>query len=206
MLDGRRRGRREAEEGCGGHCVERKDWQGARCGRMSQCPNCDRKLPPRVLVFVAAACVVNAVPASAQQLSPDEARAIAKEATIYGFPLVDSYRVQYSYFVDRSDPDFKAPWNTLVNNARLSTPDDKADPVSERWTPPIRLSAPTCAPSRWSSPCRRSRRIVTIHSSSSTCTRSTSPTWAAGPRATTQASSCWRGRTGEAKSRPASRR
>ena len=28
MLDGRRRGRREAEEGCGGHCVERKDWQG----------------------------------------------------------------------------------------------------------------------------------------------------------------------------------
>ena len=69
---------------------------------------------------------MNAVPASAQQLSPDEARAIAKEATIYGFPLVDSYRVQYSYFVDRSDPDFKAPWNTLVNNARLSTPDDKA--------------------------------------------------------------------------------
>ena len=68
---------------------------------------------------------MNAVPASAQQLSPDEARAIAKEATIYGFPLVESYRVQYSYFVDRNDPDFKAPWNTLVNNARLSTPDDK---------------------------------------------------------------------------------
>jgi len=79
-----------------------------------------------VLIFVAAALVLNAVPASAQQLSPDEARAIAKEATIYGFPLVDSYRVQYSYFVDRSDPEFKGPWNTLVSNARVSTPDDKA--------------------------------------------------------------------------------
>ena len=79
-----------------------------------------------VLIFVAVSCVVNAVPASAQQLSPDEARAIAKEATIYGFPLVDSYRVQYSYFVDRSDPEFKGPWNTVVSNARVSTPDDKA--------------------------------------------------------------------------------
>lgn len=30
-------------------------------------------------------------------ISAREARAIAKEATIYGFPLVDNYRIQYSY-------------------------------------------------------------------------------------------------------------
>lgn len=59
-------------------------------------------------------------------LTPDEARAIAKEATIYGFPLVDNYRIQYSYFVDAGGPEFKAPWNELVNNARVYTPDDKA--------------------------------------------------------------------------------
>jgi hypothetical protein len=47
--------------------------------------------------------------ATAQSLTVDEARAIAKEAYIYGFPLVDSYRVQYSYFVDRGSPEFKAP-------------------------------------------------------------------------------------------------
>ncbi len=46
---------------------------------------------------------------NAQSLSPSEARAIAKEATIYGFPLVDSYRIQYSYFVVRAGPEFKAP-------------------------------------------------------------------------------------------------
>ena len=34
-------------------------------------------------------------------ISPEDARAIAKEATIYGFPLVDSYRIQHSYFVER---------------------------------------------------------------------------------------------------------
>ena len=46
-------------------------------------------------------------PASAQSISADEVRTIAKEAYIYGFPLVDSYRVQYSYFIDRGNPEFK---------------------------------------------------------------------------------------------------
>jgi hypothetical protein len=44
--------------------------------------------------------------AGAQSISADEARAIAKEAYIYGFPLVDSYRILYSYFVDKSSPIF----------------------------------------------------------------------------------------------------
>ena len=73
--------------------------------------------------------------AHADTLSPYEARAIAKEATIYGFPLVDSYRIQYSYFVDRSSPEFKASWNTLVNNARVYTPDDKAIQTPNSDTP-----------------------------------------------------------------------
>jgi len=29
-------------------------------------------------------------------VTPAEARAIAKEAYIYGFPIVDNYRIQYS--------------------------------------------------------------------------------------------------------------
>jgi hypothetical protein len=52
--------------------------------------------------------------AFAQSVSAVEARAIAKDATIYGLPLLENYRIQYSYFVNRSDPDFKAPWNTLA--------------------------------------------------------------------------------------------
>lgn len=73
--------------------------------------------------------------ANAAALSLDEARAIAKEATIYGFPLVDSYRVQYSYFVDRGGPEYKADWNTLFNNARVYTPDDKSIQTPNSDTP-----------------------------------------------------------------------
>jgi hypothetical protein len=68
-------------------------------------------------------------------LSPGDARAIAKEATTYGFPLVDSYRIQYTYFVDRGNPEYKAGWNTLVNNARVYTPDDKAVQTPNSDTP-----------------------------------------------------------------------
>jgi hypothetical protein len=67
--------------------------------------------------------------------SPSEARAIAKEATTYGFPLVDSYRIQYTYFVDRGNPEYKSGWNTLVNNARVYTPDDKAVQTPNSDTP-----------------------------------------------------------------------
>ena len=68
-------------------------------------------------------------------VSPDEARAIAKEATIYGFPLIDSYRIQYSYFANRTSPEFKASWNTLINVARVFTPDDKTIQTPNSDTP-----------------------------------------------------------------------
>ena len=48
---------------------------------------------------IAVAGAVFAASAHAQAVPPVEVRAIAKDAVIWGFPLVDSYRVQYSYFV-----------------------------------------------------------------------------------------------------------
>jgi hypothetical protein len=72
---------------------------------------------------------------AADALSPAEARAIAKEAYIYGFPMVDSYRIQYSYLVDTNDPEFKAPWNQIRNIARVYTPDDKAIQTPNSDTP-----------------------------------------------------------------------
>jgi len=68
-------------------------------------------------------------------ITPEEARSISKEAYIYGFPLVDNYRIQYSYFVDRNHPEYKAPWNTIYNNARVYTPDDKAIQTPNSDTP-----------------------------------------------------------------------
>jgi hypothetical protein len=68
-------------------------------------------------------------------VTPAEARAIAKEAYIYGFPMVDSYRIQYAYFVDRKANEFKAPWNHIVNTARVYTPADTAIQTPNSDTP-----------------------------------------------------------------------
>src|SRR5215467_10069612 len=92
---------------------------------------------------IAAALLVlcAAASANAQNLSPAGARAIARDAYIYGFPLVDNYRIQYSYFVDRRSSEFKAPWNTLHNEARVYTPDDKAVQTPNSDTPYSQLGA-----------------------------------------------------------------
>ena len=73
--------------------------------------------------------------ASAQPISPDEARAIAKEAYVYGFPLVDNYRIQHAYFQDSNHPEYKGPWNTVVNIPRVYTPADTAIQTPNSDTP-----------------------------------------------------------------------
>jgi hypothetical protein len=96
---------------------------------------CGRKVFSAIVAFAIGVLIMISTPATAEQLTPAEARAIAKEATIYGFPLVDNYRIQYSYFVDRGGDQFKAPWNTLVNNARVYTPADTAVQTPNSDTP-----------------------------------------------------------------------
>jgi hypothetical protein len=59
-------------------------------------------------------------------VSPEEARAIAKDAYVYGFPIVDNYRIQHAYWVDKATPEYKGPWNQIWNSARLYTPADTA--------------------------------------------------------------------------------
>lgn len=77
-----------------------------------------------------------AVPAHAQSsITPEEARAIAKEAYVYGYPMVDNLRVQYAYFTDRSNPEYKAPYNQLFNIPRVFTPDDRAIQTPNSDTP-----------------------------------------------------------------------
>ena len=68
-------------------------------------------------------------------IPPDQARAIAKEAYIYGYPLVDSYRILYAACVDTHNPEFKAPWNQIRNMPRVFTSDDKAAQTPNSDTP-----------------------------------------------------------------------
>ncbi|HEX5765467.1 MAG TPA: DUF1254 domain-containing protein, partial [Woeseiaceae bacterium] len=68
-------------------------------------------------------------------VTPAELRAIIKEAYIYGFPMVDSYRIQHSYFVDEANPEYKGGWNEVHNVARVFTPLDKAIQTPNSDTP-----------------------------------------------------------------------
>jgi hypothetical protein len=74
-------------------------------------------------------------PPSPAAVTPEAARAIAKEAYIYGFPMVDNYRVQYSYFVNKQDREYKGGWNEIHNTARVYTPEDTAIQTPNSDTP-----------------------------------------------------------------------
>ena len=58
--------------------------------------------------------------------TPSEARAIAKEAYLYGYPVVEMYKTLYTQAVDKGGANFKAPFNHVGNTAQLLTPRDTA--------------------------------------------------------------------------------
>ncbi len=142
---------------------------------------------------------------NAQSLTPADARAIAKEAYIYGFPLVDSYRILYSYFVDRSSPEYKANWNErIANNPRVFTPDDKAMQTPNSDTPYSQLGLDLRAePMVLSMPAIE--KDATTRPRSTIFTPSSPAISAAARPATMPATSSLPGRAGKARSRKASR-
>ena len=71
----------------------------------------------------------------AADITPAEARAIAKEAYIYAFPIVDNYRIQHAYWVDKATPEYKGPWNQIWNSANVFTPADTAIQTPNSDTP-----------------------------------------------------------------------
>ncbi|WP_447096895.1 DUF1254 domain-containing protein [Pseudomonas sp. CF10PS3] len=58
--------------------------------------------------------------------TPSEARAIAKEAYLYGYPVVQMYKTLYTQAVDKGGANFKAPFNRIGNTAQVFTPKDTA--------------------------------------------------------------------------------
>ena len=61
-------------------------------------------------------------PASAEDLTPAEAQILAREAYVYGFPLVENYKTMYTYAVAEGGDQYKAPFNTLKHEANVVTP------------------------------------------------------------------------------------
>ena len=80
-------------------------------------------------------------PTPSGPVTPDQAREIAKQAYIYGFPMVDSYRVQNAYFINPNSPEYKGPWNQVHSVARVFTPADTAVQSPNSDTPYSMLGA-----------------------------------------------------------------
>jgi len=64
-----------------------------------------------------------------------EVRAIAEEGFIYGLPLVMNYAANYEFFIDKTSSQYRAPFNTLVNEARVFTHKDTAIVTPNSDTP-----------------------------------------------------------------------
>jgi len=95
-----------------------------------------------------------------QKTTPEEAKEIAKEAYVYGFPLAVNYKTMYNYTLNENSTEFKAAFNKKSCEARLFTPDDKSIVTPNSDTPycmfwidirkePIVLSVPEIEESRY---------------------------------------------------------
>jgi len=100
-------------------------------------------------------------PAAPQEAaSTEDLRAVARDAYIYGLPLVVGYKTLYNYTVDTDSPDYKGPFNEVACEARLFTPDDAAIVTPNADTPycmfwldlraePLVLTVPELEPERF---------------------------------------------------------
>ena len=71
--------------------------------------------------------------------SPEETRQIAKEAFVYGLPLVMNYQTLYKQAVDSHDPDYRQPFNIVGRSTGVATPADKFV-ITPNSDTPIRAS------------------------------------------------------------------
>jgi hypothetical protein len=118
----------------------------------------------RRIVTVAFAAMIAALvacsPAGPDSVTSEEAEAIAREAYVYGYPMVMNYKTLYNYVIDTENPEYKGPFNQVSCEARLFTPDDRAIVTPNADTPycifwldlraePQVLSVPEMEPERY---------------------------------------------------------
>ena len=68
-------------------------------------------------------------------LTASDAYSIAKDAYIYGVPLVAQYKAIYAFSIDKSNPQYKGPFDSILNIARVFTPADTAFVTPNSDTP-----------------------------------------------------------------------
>lgn len=101
-----------------------------------------------------------AVPALADQPSLAEVTELAREAYLWGYPMVDNYAILYSYALAPNSAEYKAPLNEISHVRRVAGPEDRAivapnvdTPYSYAWidlrAEPVVLTLPEFEPERY---------------------------------------------------------
>ena len=90
----------------------------------------------------------------------EQTKQIAQQGFVYGLPLVMAYAVMYQFNVDKSSSQYKGPFNTIANEARVFTYKDTAVITPNSDTPysflqmdlraePVVISVPAVERSRY---------------------------------------------------------
>ena len=115
------------------------------------------------IVSIAAALFVTACNTNKpveSNLSASDARIIAKDAYIYGFPMAANYATMYKQAIDTTSHDYRGPFNEVHSAKSVATPDDKFvvtpnsdTPYSYLWldlrAEPIVVTMPKIEPHRY---------------------------------------------------------
>jgi hypothetical protein len=111
--------------------------------------------------LVALAPLAGCTAPAAPRLPPnEEIRAIAREAYVWGYPLVDNYNVVHWQAIDTQHPGFKAPINVLAHKSDVTRAGEKTVQTPNSDTPysnlvmdlrrePLVLTVPAMEPERY---------------------------------------------------------
>ena len=89
----------------------------------------------QLIIMTLAATLLFGCQPESPDLTPEQAKEIAKEAYVYGFPMVVNYKTMYNYTLNEKSPEYKAPFNEKSCEARVFTPEDKAIVTPNSDTP-----------------------------------------------------------------------
>src|SRR5208283_440925 len=64
-----------------------------------------------------------------------------QQAYVYGFPMIAAYKAMYQFNVDKTNSQYKGPFNTVLNSAQVFTPKDTAIVTPNSDTPYSMLQA-----------------------------------------------------------------
>ncbi|HXW20707.1 MAG TPA: DUF1254 domain-containing protein [Roseiarcus sp.] len=62
----------------------------------------------------------------AQTLTPQRALPVARDAFVFGYPMIESYGAMYASAIDSANPQYRAPFNQIHSQDKLVTPEDSA--------------------------------------------------------------------------------